>query len=149
MKENLSNLESKVTRINKIVSDDEDQVEETAPLKSKTNEKEQVNDAEKRNKKRKKSEKTVSRVKFVDDSSNDSRQSKDAKNEIRLEKDEPQTKPQTKPQTLNYDDFYKKLFNENSQGLEDSDSDDDEMPLSAQITKMKKQRLVLSEGDDE
>ena len=76
----LSNQESKVTRVNKIVSDDEDQVEETAPLRSKTNGEEQVNDAEKRNKKRKKLEKTVSRVKIVDNSSNDSRQSKDAEN---------------------------------------------------------------------
>ena len=62
-------------------------------------------------------------------------------------------KKSLRPQALNYDDFYKKLFNENSQGLEDSDSDDDddddEMPLSAQITKMKKQLLVLSEDDDE
>ena len=37
----------------------------------------------------------------------------------------------------------------NSTDIDDSDSDDDDMPLSMKIQLPKRQRLILSDGDDD
>ena len=62
-----------------------------------------------------------------------------------------ETSKETNLVRLNYNDIYNRINtkDDDDEDEETSDDDDDEMPLSVKISKPKRQRLILSDGDDD